>query len=214
MTAVMDGVARQRIDAVRTRLDQELKNITSGRATNESTEDAVRAAVRQLDALVLEPVVLEWLTATGRAWPQRQVPWKQLATALDSPERSPATQTRVDKQLAAVFADRAPQRRAAVDRRSGAGYSVVAMWAAITEWHLDAGLPLPITMWRRHSHAATILDLLPAIADHPEITQPGTRTAAVLRAAGHRIPTTLQTHVAEIARHHHATACRWVAATQ
>ncbi|MGW4527840.1 hypothetical protein [Amycolatopsis sp. NPDC004378] len=214
----MDGAVQLRIDRVHADMARTLRDVDAVAAGEPGAADALRGRLRtalaELSALAHEPVVLAWLASAAQFWVVGQVPWTSLAGALGAPGARPVSQAALEKTFDTVFAGLAPARRPAKGRGMGSGYSVIGMWAAITEWHLAVGLPVPAESWRAYGDVAALLNLFPVIADHPETAVRGSRPVQVVRAAGHRVPVMLEPLVTEAARHHHDTIRRWVAHTR
>ncbi|UKD50829.1 hypothetical protein L3Q65_00605 (plasmid) [Amycolatopsis sp. FU40] len=213
MPTVLDPAARRSIEDVRADIARTLADIDT-LAADETSANAVRArlgdALGTLDILAHEAVIHAWIACTCRFWSERSVPWIALAEAFAGATGETVTSNGLDRRLTELFAGHAPRRRAVAGRRVAAGYSVTALWAAITHWHCRAGLPQPVSAWCAYPNVAAVLDLVPAIVEHSGMAANSKQLVAAVRATSGPVSRMNEQHVAELAREHVEAARHWV----
>lgn len=213
MSTVLDPIARRRVEGVRADLVRTLADIdtlsTGDTATTEAARTRLRDAIGSLDVLADEAVVRAWISRVGPFWALGAVPWTSLADAFAVVTGNKLTRDGLDRQFTTLFAHHAPRRQSAPARNVAGGYSATALWAATTHWHLNAGLPQPVSAWRSYGDVAAVLDLLPAIVEHRDAATRKQLVAAV-RATGSRVSKMYEPRVAELAREHIDAARHWV----
>lgn len=215
MSTVLDPIARRRVEGIRADLVRTMTDIdtltTGDTSTIEAARTRLRDAIGSLDVLADEAVVRAWISCVGPFWALGTVPWTSMADVFTAVTGNKLTRDGLDRQFTTLFAHHAPRRQTVPARNVAGGYSATALWAATTHWHLNVGLPLPVSAWRSYGDVAAVLDLLPAIVEHRDVATTRKQLVAAVRATGGRVSKMYELHVAELAREHVDAARHWVA---